>query len=64
MQSPRSPGDDGDASYWGTLINPDKSPAPLLEELCTGLAKLMVSHSLCRRALVEETGSITTVCDS
>ncbi|OKL63532.1 hypothetical protein UA08_01205 [Talaromyces atroroseus] len=29
-------------NYWGTLINPDKSPAPLLEQLCVGLAQLMV----------------------
>lgn len=28
---------------WGTLINPDKSPAPLLEQLCLGIAQLMVS---------------------
>lgn len=31
------------ASHWGTLINPDKSPAPLLEQLCLGIAQLMVS---------------------
>ena len=30
------------ASSWGTLINPDKSPAPLLEQLCLGIAQLMV----------------------
>ncbi|CAI7596518.1 unnamed protein product [Penicillium glandicola] len=29
--------------YWGTLINPDKSPAPLLEQLCLGIAQLMSS---------------------
>lgn len=28
---------------WGTLINSDKSPAPLLEQLCLGIAQLMVS---------------------
>ena len=28
---------------WGTLINPDKSPAPLLEQLCLGIAQLIVS---------------------
>ncbi|KAJ6169811.1 hypothetical protein N7485_007157 [Penicillium canescens] len=28
-------------SHWGTLINPDKSPAPLLEHLCLGIAQLM-----------------------
>ncbi|KAJ5895627.1 hypothetical protein N7495_007318 [Penicillium taxi] len=31
------------ASHWGTLINPDKSPAPLLEQLCLGVAKVMPS---------------------
>lgn len=31
------------SAKWGTLINPDKSPAPLLEQLCLGLARLMVS---------------------
>ncbi|GLI82143.1 hypothetical protein PoHVEF18_010544 [Penicillium ochrochloron] len=30
-------------SHWGTLINPDKSPAPLLEQLCLGIAQLMLS---------------------
>jgi hypothetical protein len=38
MENPNSPG----ANYWGTLINSDKSPAFLLEELCIGLAQLMV----------------------
>ncbi|KAI2758240.1 hypothetical protein DTO006G1_6756 [Penicillium roqueforti] len=28
---------------WGTLINSDKSPAPLLEQLCLGIAQLMCS---------------------
>ncbi|KAJ5121060.1 uncharacterized protein N7515_009021 [Penicillium bovifimosum] len=28
---------------WGTLINSDKSPAPLLEQLCLGIAQLMHS---------------------
>ncbi|KAJ5975045.1 hypothetical protein N7481_008752 [Penicillium waksmanii] len=31
------------ANSWGTLINPDKSPAPLLEQLCLGIAQLMPS---------------------
>ncbi|KAJ5175654.1 uncharacterized protein N7482_001531 [Penicillium canariense] len=31
-------------SHWGTLINPDKSPAPLLEQLCLGIAQLMVRY--------------------
>lgn len=30
------------ANSWGILINPDKSPAPLLEQLCLGIAQLMV----------------------
>ncbi|KAJ5807634.1 hypothetical protein N7447_011090 [Penicillium robsamsonii] len=33
-------------THWGTLINPDKSPAPLLEQLCLGIAQLMVSSRL------------------
>lgn len=36
---------DPGANYWGTLINPDKSPAPLLEQLCLGIARLIVSRS-------------------
>lgn len=28
---------------WGTLINLDKSPAPLLENLCLGIAQQIVS---------------------
>jgi hypothetical protein len=32
-------------SHWGTLINPDKSPAPLLEQLCLGIAQLMVRQA-------------------
>lgn len=34
------------SSHWGTLINPDKSPAPLLEQLCLGIAQLMVRHAI------------------
>ncbi|CAL5869216.1 uncharacterized protein PFLUO_LOCUS3444 [Penicillium psychrofluorescens] len=34
----------GASSAWGILINPDKSPAPLLEQLCLGIAQLMVSQ--------------------
>jgi hypothetical protein len=30
-------------NYWGSLINPDKSAAPLLIQLCEGLAKIIVS---------------------
>jgi hypothetical protein len=37
--------EEDNSNYWGTLINPDKSPAPLLEQLCIGLAQLMVSLS-------------------
>lgn len=35
-----------DRYFWGPLINADKSPAPLLEQLCLGIAELMVSLSL------------------
>ncbi|KAF7715904.1 Uncharacterized protein PECH_005759 [Penicillium ucsense] len=31
------------ASQWGTLINPDKSPASMLEQLCLGIAQIMHS---------------------
>jgi len=34
-------------NYWGTLIRPDKSPAPLLELLCLGIAQFMVSTYRC-----------------
>lgn len=34
------------SSHWGTLINPDKSPAPLLEQLCLGIAQLMVRPAI------------------
>ncbi|GAD96278.1 conserved hypothetical protein [Paecilomyces variotii No. 5] len=30
-------------NYWGALINPDKGPAPLLEQLCLGIAQIMPS---------------------
>lgn len=40
MEAPHSQDDD----YWGTLINADKSAAPLLEQLCLGLVQLMVQH--------------------
>ncbi|KAJ5698109.1 hypothetical protein N7462_000114 [Penicillium macrosclerotiorum] len=33
-----SPAMPSTASHWGSLINPDKSPAPLLEQLCLGIA--------------------------
>ncbi|KAJ5631837.1 uncharacterized protein N7484_011937 [Penicillium longicatenatum] len=36
-----SPDISDEMSSWGTLINPDKSPAPLLEQLCLGIAQLM-----------------------
>lgn len=38
-----SPEISDEMSSWGTLINPDKSPAPLLEQLCLGIAQLLVS---------------------
>ena len=31
------------ADFWGVLINRDKSPTPLLEQLCLGIAQVMVS---------------------
>ncbi|KAF9895246.1 hypothetical protein FE257_000148 [Aspergillus nanangensis] len=34
--------DDG-ANFWGVLINADKSPAPLLEHLCLGIAHIISS---------------------
>lgn len=40
---------DAGANSWGALINPDKSPAPLLEQLCLGIAQLMVILMLPRR---------------
>jgi hypothetical protein len=39
MESPHNLG----GNYWGTLINTDKSPAPLFEHLCLGIAQLVVS---------------------
>lgn len=38
--------------YWGPLINPDKSAAPLLEQLCLGIAQLMVRVVNCDINLV------------
>jgi hypothetical protein len=32
-------------NYWGSLVRPDKSPSPLLVQLCLGIAQLMVSLS-------------------
>ncbi|KAL4762301.1 uncharacterized protein BDW70DRAFT_30680 [Aspergillus foveolatus] len=34
---------DHEAEFWGVLINPDKSPSPLLEQLCLGIAQLMTT---------------------
>lgn len=34
---------DHEAEFWGALINPDKSPSPLLEQLCLGIAQVIVS---------------------
>ncbi|ODM18266.1 hypothetical protein SI65_06137 [Aspergillus cristatus] len=36
-----------DRYFWGPLINADKSPAPLLEQLCLGIAELMISFHDC-----------------
>jgi hypothetical protein len=41
---------DAGANSWGPLINPDKSPAPLLEQLCLGIAQLMVSLAILPRS--------------
>ncbi|KAI9043576.1 uncharacterized protein KD926_003346 [Aspergillus affinis] len=32
-----------EGDFWGMLINPDKSPAPLLEQLCLAIAQIMTS---------------------
>lgn len=32
--------------YWGTLIDAGKKPSPLLEQLCLGLAKIIVNTCL------------------
>ena len=37
-----SPDQNSDQFSWGYLIKPDKSPAPLLEQLCLGIADLIV----------------------
>ncbi|KAF7592135.1 hypothetical protein BBP40_000683, partial [Aspergillus hancockii] len=34
---------DEGADCWGVLINPDKSPTPLLELLCLGIAQVMTT---------------------
>ncbi|KAL4901734.1 hypothetical protein BDW74DRAFT_69527 [Aspergillus multicolor] len=34
---------DHEAEFWGALINPDKSPSPLLEQLCLGIAQMMTT---------------------
>ncbi|KAL4801973.1 hypothetical protein BDV18DRAFT_68666 [Aspergillus unguis] len=34
---------DHEAEFWGVLINPDKSPSPLLEQLCLGIAQVMTT---------------------
>ncbi|KAL1982938.1 hypothetical protein VTN96DRAFT_625 [Rasamsonia emersonii] len=39
MESPHYQG----GNYWGTLINPNKSAAPLLEQLCLGLAQVIAT---------------------
>ncbi|RDW61194.1 uncharacterized protein DSM5745_10692 [Aspergillus mulundensis] len=34
---------DHEAEFWGALINPDKSPSSLLEQLCLGIAQMMTT---------------------
>ncbi|KAL2864946.1 uncharacterized protein BJX67DRAFT_197480 [Aspergillus lucknowensis] len=34
---------DHEAEFWGALINPDKSPSPLLEQLCLGIAHVITT---------------------
>ncbi|KAL4783437.1 major facilitator superfamily domain-containing protein [Aspergillus varians] len=34
---------DHEAEFWGMLINPDKSPSPLLEQLCLGIAQVIAT---------------------
>ncbi|KAL4948983.1 major facilitator superfamily domain-containing protein [Aspergillus filifer] len=34
---------DHEAEFWGALINPDKSPSSLLEQLCLGIAQVMTT---------------------
>ncbi|KAL3494342.1 major facilitator superfamily domain-containing protein [Aspergillus germanicus] len=34
---------DHEADFWGVLINPDKSPSPLLEQLCLGIAHVITT---------------------
>ncbi|KAL4911834.1 major facilitator superfamily domain-containing protein [Aspergillus aurantiobrunneus] len=34
---------DHEAEFWGMLINPDKSPSPLLEQLCLGIAQVITT---------------------
>ncbi|KAL1994472.1 hypothetical protein VTN49DRAFT_1942 [Thermomyces lanuginosus] len=40
MESPQPPPEE---NYWSTLINPDKSPTPLLEQLCLGIAHVIAT---------------------
>ncbi|EGC45899.1 conserved hypothetical protein [Histoplasma capsulatum var. duboisii H88] len=42
MSSPHKPA----SNYWGFLIRADKSATPLFEQLCLGIAKLIVSRPL------------------
>lgn len=35
---------DATADYWGYLIGPDKSPAPLFEQLLLGVANYVVRY--------------------
>lgn len=35
------------ARYWGYLINADKTPTPVLEQLLLGLANYIVRNLIC-----------------
>jgi hypothetical protein len=39
-------------NYWGYLFKPDKSAAPLLEQLCLGIAKIIVRLAVSLRILI------------
>jgi hypothetical protein len=39
-------------NYWGYLFKPDRSATPLLEQLCLGIAKIIVRLAIPLRMLV------------
>jgi hypothetical protein len=53
MTSNHNPG----GNYWGYLFKSDKSATPLLEQLCLGLAQIIVRLGFPTRVLV------TDLCD-